>query len=341
MFFKSIFIDLGIDLGTANTIVYAKNRGILVNEPSYIAFDRKHRLIALGEEAKKMWGRTSSSSIDIKRPMVDGVVADFIAGDAMIRGFIRSAKISKIRIGKVVMGVPTGATSVEKRSMIASAKAAGARRVYLISEPIAAAIGLGLDIKGRKANMVVDIGGGTTDIAVVNYGGIVVDNTIRVAGDELDKAIKNYLRKEYNIRIGDIAAEKLKIKRATISDSYKGKKFSIRTLDHISGGVRIFELPAIWFKDALKDVIQAILTAILHVLESLPVELASDIIDRGMILTGGGALLTGLSTLIKNKTNLPIIVPDDPLMSVAKGISEVIKDLKNYQDVLISSSYSE
>jgi len=331
---KSLYFDLGIDLGTTNTIVFANKKGFVIDQASYVALNQNHELVALGDSAKEMMGKTDSS-INVVRPLADGVIADFEAGDALIKGFINSAKIPRFRVGRVVMGVPTGVTEVEKRAMIESAKYAGAKEVYLVAEPMAAAIGSGLDIKGKNANMIVDIGGGTTDIAVINYGGIVVDNTIRTAGDELDNSIRTYLRRKYNVKIGEVTAEKLKIQFAKLTGESEGEIFSLKTLDYVSGVAKKYEFPVILFQDALQEVIGEIVSAILHVLEILPPELSSDIIDRGIILTGGGSLLTGLDTIIQEKTELHVTVPENPLFTVAMGTKEILSDFKRYEDVLM------
>ncbi len=334
---RPLYIDLGIDLGTANTIVWAKKRGFIINQASYITLNQKYQMVALGNAAKEMMGKTASF-LKVIRPLADGVITDFEAGSSLIRGFIGSAKISRFRIGRVVMGVPTGINQVEKRAMIEAAKSAGSKEVFLIAEPMAAAIGLGLDVKGKEANMIVDIGGGTTDIAVINYGGIVVDNTIGIAGDELDIAIMAYLRREYNLKIGEITAEKLKIQFASLLEKIDSKVFHLKTLDYISGSAKKVEFPVVLFKNVLGQIIGRIISAILHVLEILPAELSSDIIERGIILTGGGALLPGLDALIQKKTNLHVTVPDNPLYTVAMGTREVLSDFNYYEEILMKNT---
>jgi len=338
MFISNPFhIDLGIDLGTANTIVYAKKRGFIYNQASYIALDQEGKIVAIGNSAKKMMGKTPVS-IKVVRPLVDGAISDFEAGDAFIKGFIKQAKISQIRIGRVVMGVPTQASEVEKRAMIKSAMLAGAKKVYLIAEPMAAAIGLNHNVMGGSANMIVDIGGGTTDIAVINYGGIVVDNTIRIAGDDLDKAIASYINCKYKVKIGLVTAEKLKTKLINLSETNNSDVFTFKSLDSINGRVKKFEFPIEIFKEAIKEIIDGIINAILHVLEILPVELSSDIINCGIILTGGGSQLPGLDSMIEKKTGVIVHVADNPLFSVADGIKKILHDLKYYNKIIIQSS---
>jgi len=302
---KYVFTNLGIDLGTANTVVFAERKGYIVNQPSVIAFNKNNDVIAFGLEAKDMLGKTGDR-IKVIRPLADGVIADFVAGEEMVKAFIRSASVPKYRIGKVVMGVPTGITEVEKLAVIESAEQAGAREVYLIAEPMAAAVGIGLDVKGKDAHMIVDIGGGTTDIAVINYGGIVVDNTIRIAGDEMNEAIIRYFKIKYNMRIGEATAERLKISHGTVSEKYNGKAVTVKGLDVQNGLPRQLIITNSFFIEALKDVVGTIITAIMNSLEKLPAELVNDLVDRGIILTGGGALLNGLDEIICKKTSLPV-----------------------------------
>jgi rod shape-determining protein MreB len=332
--FRPLFKDLGVDLGTANTVIFLDKKGFIINEPSVVAIDQNNNTIALGKEAKEMMGKIGRS-VMVVRPLADGVIADFKAGDAMVRGFIKAAKIQRFMIGRVIMGVPTGITEVEKRAIIDSAETAGAREVYLVAEPMAAAIGIGIDIGASNANMIVDIGGGTTDIAVINYGGIVVDNTIRVAGDELNEAIIRHMKNQYNLKIGVVTAEKIKMEHGCAIYKDSNDKFIVKGLDTTNGLPRQLELPISFFPDALNDVLGTIVSAILNTLEMLPEELSADIIDRGVILTGGGSLLKGLDELIVDKTNLPVSVADNPLYTVAIGTSEIFFDFKKYKNVFM------
>ncbi|MCP3900113.1 MAG: rod shape-determining protein, partial [Desulfobacteraceae bacterium] len=309
--FNPFHIDLGIDLGTANTIVYAKKRGYICNEASYIALNQENKTIAIGNSAKEMMGRTPMS-IKVVRPLSDGVISDFTAGEAFIKSFIKRANISKIRIGRIVMGVPTQASEVEKMAMIDAARLAGAKRIHLVTEPMAAAIGLNQDVMGGSAKMIVDIGGGTTDIAVINYGGIVVDNTIRIAGDDLDQAISTYIKRKYKIKIGLVTAEKLKTKFINLSETISTDVFKFQSLDSITGIAKKYEFPVEIFKEAIKEVIDEIINAVLHVLEVLPAELSSDIINSGITLTGGGSQLPGLDEMIEKETGLNVRIADNP-----------------------------
>jgi rod shape-determining protein MreB len=332
--FRYLFTNLGIDLGTANTVVFADRKGYVVNQPSVIAFGKNADVVAFGAEAKEMLGKTGDL-IKVIRPLADGVIADFIAGEEMVKAFIRSASVSKYRIGKIVMGVPTGITEVEKLAVIDSAEQAGAREVYLIPEPMAAAVGIGLDIKGKDAHMIVDIGGGTTDIAVITYGGMVVDNTIRIAGDEMNEAIVRFIKQKYRMRIGEASAERLKIDFGTVSEKYNGSAVTIKGLDSQTGLPRQIVLPSSFFIEALGDVINTVVSAIFHTLEKLPAELVSDIVDRGIILTGGGALLNGLADHICEKTALPVSIADNALFSVAEGTRIILDNFQNYATVLM------
>lgn len=332
--FRPLFKDLGIDLGTANTVIFLNKQGFIINEPSVVAIGPGGKTVALGKEAKEMMGKIGEA-VQVIRPLADGVIADFHAGDAMVRGFIKSAKIQRFMIGRVIMGVPTGITEVEKRAIVESAESAGAREVYLVAEPMAAAIGIGIDINASHANMIVDIGGGTTDIAVINYGGIVVDNTIRVAGDELNEAIVRHMRNKYNMKIGEVTAERIKIEYGCVNPGNTTEKFIVKGLDTTNGLPRQLELPLTFFPEALNDVLGTIISAILNTLEILPEELSSDIIDRGIILTGGGSLLKGLDDLILEKTNLPVSIADNPLYTVAIGTSEILYDFKKFKNVFV------
>ena len=336
-FLNSFFTNLGIDLGTANTIVYSDSRGYVINQPSVVAFRQGLQIIAFGAEAKEMLGKTGKS-IRVIRPLADGVIADFEAGEEMVKAFIRSAGVPRYRIGKIIMGVPTGITEVEKFAVIESAEHAGAREVYLIEEPMAAAIGLGLDVKGKQAHMIVDIGGGTTDIAVINYGGIVVDNTIRIAGDELNEAVIRFFKNNYQMRIGESSAERMKIDFGTVTEKYNGKAVVVKGLDMQTGMPRQLILPSSFFVEALNDITDVITNAVLNTLEKLPAELVNDLVDRGIILSGGGALLKGLDDVIRERTKLPVSVADNALYSVAEGTRLIIEDFKTYKSLLMSRS---
>ncbi len=331
-FFKRLFADIGVDLGTANTVVYVGHKGYVVNAPSVIAYKKQHEVIAVGAEAKEMLGKTHPG-IKVIRPLADGVIADFVAGEEMIKAFVRQAGIPRMLINRVIIGVPTGVTSVEKRAVIESAELAGARNVFLVTEPMAAAIGVGVNVLDSHANMIVDIGGGTTDIAVINYGGLVVDNTIRVAGDELNEAIVRYAKHELNMRIGESFAERIKIDHATLrSDNHE--TFIIKGIDVQQGIPRQIEVSSEIFKEVFQDVLDSITNAILQTLDKLPPELAGDVIDRGIILTGGGALLDGLDAYLRDIINLPVSCPSNALFCVAEGTRKILENFDLYKNVL-------
>jgi rod shape-determining protein MreB len=333
--FKYLFTDLAVDLGTANTIVFAQNKGYVINQPSVIAYNAlSSGVIAIGYEAKEMLGKTGEM-IRVVRPLSDGVISDFLASEEMIRTFIKNAAIHKYRIGKVIMGVPTGITEVEKRAVIEATEQTGAREVYLIAEPMAAAIGTGLDVLGKEAHMIIDIGGGTTDIAVINYGGIVVDNTIRIAGDEMNEAIIRFMKLKYHLNVGESSAEKMKIEFGTISDRFNGQFLMAKGFDYHSGLPCQLKLSNGVFIEALNDVVGIIVSSILDTLEKLPADLIADIIEKGIILTGGGALLRGLDDVIRERTQLPVSIADDPMYSVAEGARIVLDDLHKYRSVLM------
>ncbi len=332
--FRKIFTNIGVDLGTANTIVYVADKGFVVNEPSVIAYRSKGKVIAIGKDAKDMFGKTHKG-ITVIRPLADGVIADFVAGEEMTKSFIRLAEIPRFFINDIVIGVPTGVTSVEKRAVIESAESAGARRVYLVSEPMAAAIGIGINVLGSNACMIVDIGGGTTDIAVINYGGIVVDNTIRVAGDEMNEAIIRYVKNKYNLRIGESTAERLKMEFGIVGD-HDEIEFHIKGLDSQSGLPRQIEVRSHLFREALKDVLNTMINSILSTLDKLPPELASDVIDRGIVLTGGGSLLTGLDSYLREIVNLPVSRPGNALYCVAEGTRKILDNFEMFKPVLFT-----
>ncbi len=334
-FFPHIYKDMGIDLGTANTIVCVTQSEIVVNEPSVIAFSRRGDLYALGLEAKKMMGKTHSG-LRVTRPMANGVIADFVAAEQMIKGFIRKAGVPRFFINKMVLGVPAGITSVEKKAVIDSAVLAGARKAYLIAEPMAAAIGVGLDVLGRDAAMIVDIGGGTTDIAVINYGGIILDNTLRIAGDEMDEAVVRLFKNRYHLRIGLQSAETLKIKYGIAHKDYKGIKFEVQGIDIETNLPRRIKADSTVFLEAFSMILKTIANAVLSALEKLPPDLAGDLIDRGIILSGGGSLLKGFDLFLREKIKIPVSIPDNTLFCVAAGTRGILNDFKRFEPVLFS-----
>lgn len=325
--------DMAIDLGTANTLIYVKGQGIVINEPSIVARN-KHtgKVIAVGNDAKEMIGKTHQD-IETIRPLKDGVIANFEVTEGMLQGFIRKVKVSRIARPRMVIGVPTGITEVEKRAVKDSAERANAREVFLIGEPVAAAIGIGLEIEKPIGNMVVDVGGGTTEIAVIALNGIVTNESVRIGGDELDEAIVQFFKREHNLLIGEITAERIKcdIGSAMPTDE---RTMSVKGRNLIAGIPKTIEVTASEIREALRDTIDLIVQAVKISLEKTPPELSSDILDRGIILTGGGALLKGLDQRLREETELPVNVAEDPLLTVAYGTGKVLDDFEAYASVL-------
>ncbi|MCK4259376.1 MAG: rod shape-determining protein [Halanaerobiales bacterium] len=330
--------DMGIDLGTANTLVYLKGKGITIREPSVVAKQQDTgEVLAVGEEAKRMIGRTPGNIIAI-RPMKDGVIADFDVTEAMLRHFINKAH-KRIRLvhPRIVICVPSGVTEVEKRAVHDAAIHAGAREAYLIEEPMAAAIGAGLPVHEPAGNMVVDIGGGTTEVAVISLGGIVTSVSIRIGGDEMDYSIVRYVKKNYNLMIGERTAEQVKIEiGAAIVDPEQNNSWEVRGRDLVSGLPKTIEITAEEIKDALKEPVDRIVSAVKRTLEQTPPELASDVMDKGIILTGGGALLRGLDQLISKETGMPMHISEHALDCVALGTGKVLDELHILKRVLIT-----
>ena len=333
--------DLAIDLGTATTLVYVRGRGIVLNEPSVVAIEKKsENLLAVGIEAKKMLGRTPGNIVAI-RPMKEGVIADFEMAEKMLRHFITKAHGRSTFVRpRIIIGVPSRITQVEQRAVRDSAELAGAREVYLIEEPVAAAIGAGLPITEPSGNMVVDIGGGTTDIAVLSLGGIVYSESVKVAGDRMDDAIMNYVKKKYNLLIGDHMAERIKVDIGSAYPFEEKKEMMVKGRDLISGIPRTLVLNDAEIREALVEPISTIINAIKVALENTPPELAGDIIDCGMVLTGGGSLLRGMDIRLREETGLPIITVDAPLTSVVLGVGKILDELDLLRKVSVMSQYS-
>jgi len=333
--------DLAIDLGTATTLVYVRGRGIVLNEPSVVAIEKKtEKVLAVGTEAKKMLGRTPANIMAI-RPMKEGVIADFEIAERMLRHFITKAlNRSTFVRPRIIIGVPSRITQVEQRAVRDSAELAGAREVYLIEEPVAAAIGAGLPITEPSGNMVVDIGGGTTDIAVLSLGGIVYSESVKVAGDRMDDAIMNYVKKKYNLLIGDHMAERVKVEIGSAYPFEEKKTMMVKGRDLISGIPRTLVLDDSEIREALYEPLNTIVNAIKVALENTPPELAGDIIDCGMVLTGGGSMLWGMDTRLREETGLPIITVDDPLTSVVLGVGKILDELDLLRKVSVMSQYS-
>lgn len=330
--------DLAIDLGTANTLVYVKGKGIVLREPSVVAVrkDAKaNRVVAVGRDAKNMLGRTPGNIVAI-RPMKDGVIADFEVTEAMLRYFIRKIRDRRTLIRpRINISVPSGITQVEKRAVRESAESAGAREVYLIEEPMAAAIGAGLPITEPIANMIVDMGGGTTEVAVISLAGIVYSKSVRVAGDKMDSAILQYIKRKFNLLIGEHSAEKIKIELGDVIPEEPYKEMEIKGRDLVSGVPKTITINSSEIRSAITEQIDTIVDTVKSVLEQTPPELAADIVDKGIVLTGGVALLKNLDKLLREETNLPIIIADDPLSSVVLGSGMALDNLDILKEVMI------
>ncbi len=336
-FFSS---DLAIDLGTANTLLYVKGKGIVLSEPSVVAVRvdnrTKNRIISVGDDAKKMLGKTPGNIIAI-RPMRDGVIADFEVTEVMLRHFIHKVHNGRSFVRpRIVIAVPSGITQVEKRAVRESAESAGAREVFLIEEPMAAAIGAGLPITEPTCNMIVDIGGGTTEVAVISLAGIVFSKSIRVAGDKMDDSIAQHIKRKYNLLIGERSAEIIK---QTIGSAYPDpdnvETIDVKGRDLASGIPKILSIDSEEIRLAISEQIDAIIEIVKLALEQTPPELAADIVDRGIVLTGGGSLLKNLDVLIREETNLPVTVTDDPLSTVALGSGAALDDIEMLKQVMI------
>ncbi len=321
--------DLAIDLGTANTLVYVKGKGIVCNEPSVVAVQKEtNKVLAVGHEAKRMLGRTPGNILAI-RPMKDGVIADFDVTGEMLRYFIAKVHNRKTFVSpRIIIGVPSGITQVEQRAVKDAAESSGAREVYLIGEPVAAAIGVGLPITEPSGNMIVDIGGGTTDVAVISLFGIVYSKAVRVGGDKMDEGIINYIKRKYNLLVGERTAELIKIE---IGSAYKiddeKRTMEVKGRDLVSGIPKTLILDEDEIREALREPVTAIVNTIKLALENTPPELSADIVDRGIVLAGGGALLRGIDLLLREETGLPIIVAEDPLAAVVLGVGKVLDEL--------------
>ena len=329
---------MGIDLGTANTLVHLKGKGIVIWEPSVVAIQSHNgKVLAVGEEAKKMIGRTPGNIIAI-RPMKDGVIADFDITQAMLKYFINRAveKRSLFMKPRIVISIPTGCTTVEERAVREAALSAGAKEAFLIEEPMAAAIGAGLPVHEPTGNMIVDIGGGTTEVAVISLGGIVTAKSVRVAGDGMDSAIINHLKKTYNVLIGERSAELIKMNIGSALWDEPEEFYEIRGRDLISGLPKTVEISSSEIQFALKETVEQIVEGIKECLEKTPPELAADIMDRGIVLAGGGALLRGLDKLIGQETHMPVYVCEEPLLAVARGTGVVLENIEHLKKLLVT-----
>lgn len=336
-FFGMFSNDIGIDLGTANTLVYVKNQGIVLCEPSVVAIQKgTSKVLAVGDEAKRMLGRTPGNIIAV-RPMKDGVIADFEITESMVRYFIKKIHNHKVFVRpRIVIGIPSGITEVEKRAVRDSAERAGAREVYMVDEPMAAAIGVGLPIVEPAGNMIIDIGGGTTEVAVISLAGIVFAKSIRIGGDELDQAVIEFIKKTYNLMIGERTAEEVKIKIGSAYPLEKEMKMEVRGRDLISGLPKMINVTSEEVREALAEPVQQIVETARITLERTPPELAADLIERGIMLAGGGALLRGLDKRLSKETGLPVHIAEDPLTAVALGTGKILNELKYLKRVVVS-----
>ncbi|MBU0683493.1 MAG: rod shape-determining protein [Candidatus Omnitrophota bacterium] len=334
--------DMGIDLGTASTLVYLKNEGIVLCEPSVVAIEAgTSNVLAVGEEAKRMLGRTPGNIVAI-RPMRDGVIADFEIAESMLRYFIKKVHNSRRLVRpRMVIAVPSGITEVEKRAVKDSALHAGAREVYMLEEPVAASIGVGLPIQEPSGNMIIDIGGGTTEMAVISLAGVVFSKSIRIGGDEMDDAIINYLKRTYNLMVGERTAEEVKIRIGSGYPMEEEMTMDVRGRDLVAGLPKMFNITSEEVREALSEPIAQIVEAVRITLERTPPELSADLIEKGLILAGGGSLLRGLDKLIAEETNLPVHLADDPLTAVALGTGKVLSELKYLKRLTVGSSHQK
>ncbi len=335
--------DLAIDLGTANTLVYVKGKGIVLNEPSVVAVKKDakggKKILSVGKEAKEMVGRTPSN-IEAIKPLKDGVIADFEVNEKMLRYFIKKSRNRRsIFKPRIIIAVPYGITQVEKKAVKESSIDAGAREVYLVEEPMAAAIGSGLPVQDAVGSMIVDIGGGTTEVAVISLGGIVHSVSMRVGGDKMDSAISNYIKKKYNVLIGESTAEKIKIEYGSVfyldNEEEENKEIFVKGIDLITGVPISIEISMDEIREALKEPVGVIVSSVKDALEKTPPELASDIVDKGIMLTGGGALLTGLDKLLHKETGLPVSVHEEALFAVVKGVGMILDNIELLGEVVM------
>ena len=336
-FFSNFRCDLGIDLGTANTLVFAQGNGVIIQEPSVVALDNhKDLVLAVGDEAKRMIGRTPGNVVAV-RPLRDGVIADFDITETMLKYFIQKALPRKKWLKpRIIVGVPSGITGVEKRAVLDATYQAGAKEAYLIEEPMAASIGANLPVSDPSGSMMVDIGGGTTEVAVISLGGIVVSKSIRVAGDELDEAIISHCRENYRLLIGERTAEDIKIRLGSAFPMQQEKTLEIRGRDLVSGLPKTFTITSSEIREALSEPIRTIVDGIRATLEKTPPELSADIMDRGIMLAGGGALLDGLDKHIQEETNIFVRIAENPLECVALGTGRALDEIDVLKQVLIS-----
>ncbi len=329
--------DIGIDLGTATTLVYVKGEGVVLCEPSVVAIERgTSHVLAVGEEAKRMLGRTPGNIVAI-RPMKDGVITDFEITEAMLRHFINKVRRRRLQVRpRIVIAIPSGITEVEKRAVRESAERAGAKQVFLIEEPIAAAIGVGLPIQEPIGNMVIDVGGGTTEIAVISLAGVVFSKSIRIGGDEMDEAIIEYLKKTYNLMVGERTSEDIKIKIGSAYPLEEEMTMEVKGRDLVAGLPKTVTITSEEIRESLQEPLRAILEIAKISLERTPPELAADLIEHGIVMAGGGCLLRGLDKLLAEETGLPVHIADDPLTAVVKGTGKVLDEIKYLKKVTVT-----
>lgn len=336
---NSLSVDIGIDLGTANTLVYVKGKGITINEPTIVAINKRTgQLVAVGNEAKTMLGRTPNH-IEVVRPLVDGVISDFEVTEEMLGYFINKVRseTQSMLAPRVLVGVPSGITNVEMRAARDAAKNAGAREVFLIEEPMAAAIGAKLPVSKPVGNMIIDIGGGTTDIAVISLNGIVTAKNLRVAGDHLNAAIVSYIRDQFKVHVGDKTAEDAKIMLASIERDDSGKEMIVRGRDVVTGLPREVVITETDIKTAISHQVDSIVEAVRTVLEQTPPEILADVMQRGIHISGGGALIPGLAPLLQEVMQVPVFIVPDPLRAVVRGTGIVLENLDEYEEILIDN----
>jgi len=343
-FFGLFSKDIGIDLGTANTLVYVKGRGIVINEPSVVAINQKTgQILAIGQDAKRMVGRTPAHIV-ATRPLVAGVVSDFEVTEQMLKFFIEKVhkgSFSLMPRPRVVIGVPSGVTEVEKKAVEDAAQNAGAREVYLIEEPMAAAIGIKMPVQEATGNMIVDIGGGTTEVAVISLGGIVISRSLRVAGDKLNEDIIQYARSEFNLLIGERTAEDIKISIGCAYPLERVLETTMRGRDLVSGLPKEVKVDNEQIRKAMSRSIKTLIEAIKSTIEDTPPELVADIMDRGIILVGGGSMLRGLNELVAEQTDMPVRIAEDPLTAVVRGTGVVLEDVAALKEILVGTQYEE
>jgi rod shape-determining protein MreB and related proteins len=334
--------DLGIDLGTANTLVYVRERGVVISEPSVVATDKRSgRILAVGAEAKKMVGRTPANIVAV-RPLADGVIADFETVESMLRYFIRKVhdQVPYMPRPRVIIGVPSGVTEVEKRAVQDAALNAGSREAYMIEEPMAAAIGAGLPIHEAAGSMIVDVGGGTTEVAVISLGGIVLSRSIRIGGDEIDEQITQFARREHDLYIGERTAEETKIAIGSAFPVNEELRATMRGRDLVTGLPKEVDVTIRDIRDAISGPVNLIVDAVKLSIEETPPELLADIMDQGIILAGGGALLKGLDVRLEEETKMPVHIADDPLQCVVRGTGICLENIEVYRKVFVTDSYA-